>query len=105
MDLFDIAVARKLSSGGGGGGGSSDALVVHLDEEGVADATWQEITDALSNKIVVLNQDNYEKGSIPYLVSKTTNDDEYIVWIYVNALGEDSDYLYCDSANDYPYVD
>ena len=24
MDLFDIAVARKLSSGGGGGGGSSD---------------------------------------------------------------------------------
>ena len=24
MDLYDIAVARKLSSGGGGGGGSSD---------------------------------------------------------------------------------
>ena len=24
MDLYDVAVARKLSSGGGGGGGSSD---------------------------------------------------------------------------------
>ena len=29
MDLYDVAVARKLSSGGGGGGGSSDFDYMH----------------------------------------------------------------------------
>lgn len=30
MDLFDIAIARKLSGGGGGGGGSSDSITVTM---------------------------------------------------------------------------
>ena len=108
MDLFDIAVARKLAGGsGGGGGGSSDALVAHLDENGISDMTWQEIADALSGgQYVVLDMDTYQRDATPRLISRTTeDDDEYEVWVYINLLGEDENYLYCEGSDEYPYVD
>ena len=49
MKLATIAaIAKAIGGGSGGGGGSSGGgvLVVHEDENGTLDKTWQEIHDA-----------------------------------------------------------
>jgi hypothetical protein len=64
----------KAPSGGGAGGG---VLVVHYDENGVLDKTWQEIHDA-----VVAGQ---------FIVIQSENDDG-IFWNYISSVESSSDY-------------
>lgn len=51
MDLFDIAVARKLSGGGGGGGGSSDFTTCTVTVTGV-NPIWAAIPIVLWDSII-----------------------------------------------------
>lgn len=48
-----IALAKAFGGGGGSSGGG--VLVVHQDENGVLDKTWQEIHDAVLS-VLVINQ-------------------------------------------------
>lgn len=52
MDLYDVAVARKLSSGGGGGGGSSDFSTAEVTVVGVAPTIYGSWLDAQSEQTI-----------------------------------------------------
>lgn len=40
MDLYDIAIARKLSGGGGGGGGDATVTFVNGSDSSLREAFW-----------------------------------------------------------------
>lgn len=51
-----------IGSGGGGGGGGAGTLVVHEDDGGTLDKTWNEIATALANETIVLLTGSYKYG-------------------------------------------
>ena len=74
MDLFDIAVANKLSSGGG-----SSTLAVNLDQTTMTlDKTWNEINDAFPLSYLLVSSSG---TSIKFLISMVGADagGDYIV--------------------------
>ena len=94
MDLYDVAVARKLSSGGGGGGGSSDfstaevtlnmtlPLGVTAEDIGLSDVDLGLYTarkiGATNNKVSVIIQSG--RSTYAYGVYATSSDfEEYVL--------------------------
>ena len=97
-DLFDIAIARKLS--GGGGGGASGMIVNavdHPDESRVyLDKTWNEIKSAILNGSTVYIYDvNGAEIHYGIVVDLYTNSSQYSVVLQLSQYD-------CDSADDYP---
>ena len=94
----------------GGGGGSDGALIVHEDENGVLDKTWQEISDALKNSTVAIVFES------PNIVSQTnvfmtgvlrnvaTGNTDYSVHTFDPAESSKVRYV-TNSADDYPVMD
>lgn len=108
MDLFDIAVAKKLAGGsGGGGGGSSDTLLIHYNKETYTlDKTWQEIHNALANGSIAVIDDWYGNHAIVVANALDDGEGEYSVSVYTNYETADIIILfYCESASDYPIFD
>lgn len=93
MDLFDIAIAKKLAGGGG-----ADALVVGIDmETRTLNKTWNEINDAFPNAYVIFNlDDSVLKGQIIAVISNT---DDYSI---IASVGTSFPEFSTNSANGYP---
>lgn len=108
MNLYDIAIAKKLSGGGGGGGGESEYYHIKLNNETYyLDKTWQEIHDALQEygvgKVFIVDVENH----IVQVVARTKDDGhgDYTVGVYAYDSGNISDMYYTDNANGYPLYD
>lgn len=62
-----IALHKALGGGGGSSGGG--VLVVHEDKNGTLDKTWEEISDAVSEKPVLIIYPDGSTTKIMYVVS------------------------------------
>ena len=106
-----IALIKTLagSGGGGGGGGSSGGgvLVVHGDENGVLDKTWQEIYDASNLGVVVLPIPG--GGEILYLDSVIHNPpigQVHETWsiLFIGIQSQNTFVFEAESADSYPHA-
>lgn len=93
------------NGGGGGGGGSSGTMIVHTDQTGTLDKTWQEIFDAMANGTSVYIGGASETA-VRYsaLVISAVNDDGfYYLDIFDFTANSSSDSAFAtDSADGYP---
>ena len=116
-NLFDIAVARKLS--GGGGGGSSESLIVrkgeYVDDRQFVDKTYGEIREAYLNNRQVIFEDVYDDGvtinRARYNLVQLRESKEFGSWGFTLKFSDYSDMLstgYIESFEDllnlYPYI-
>lgn len=93
-----------IGSGGGGGGGG--ALVVHQDEDGVLDKTYQEIADADMVIIKRINAVGYNEWCYPLAFSYIEEEGYYISCVaYAETETPRVDAYYAETANDYPVLD
>lgn len=93
-----------IAQNGGGGGGGGGALVVHADENGVLDKTWQEISDAGVALI------NFERncGILASIETPSRPGDNYGVtfamFLFDGSGFDDPLTFATDSANGYPVM-
>lgn len=100
-------LAKIAENGGsGGGGGSSGTMIVHTEQTGTLDKTWQEIFDAMANgTLVYIGGATEDAVRYWWLVVNAVNDGGifYSLDVFVFNDGAISDSLFAtDSADGYP---
>lgn len=116
MDLFDIAIARKLSGGGGGGGGGSSASkkqINFLDYDGtIVDSytasEWAGVSAMPNNPThdgLVAQGWNWTKAEIDAQLTELPSGDVWVGQMYVTESGDtEIDVRFVDSARLSPYL-
>ena len=114
MDLFDIAIARKLSGGGGGGGGSSASKkqINFVDYDGtIVDSytasEWANVTSLPENPShdgLTSQGWNWTKAEIDAQLTELPSGDVWVGQMYVTESGDtEIDVCFVDSARLSPY--
>lgn len=92
-----VMVDGTIAGGGGGGGG---VLVVHVDENGSLDKTWQEIKDASATSVVVFSLDGAEFSYLFSCGHTTLGGEKWRVGFFTN--GGSEIFVTTDGADSYP---
>lgn len=104
-DVVTSAKLNKIEQGIAAGGG---VLIVHINEQGVLDKTWQEIYDAVPNVVLCEESPLSEQAfkNVAYLtLLRRTSENRYDIYWFA---GEPSDnsYIFINTAtqspDDYP---
>ena len=102
MAFDPVSYAMGAKSGGGGGGSGGGVLVVHINEQGVFDKTWQEIFDS-DYPVAHISMSEGVKHFAP-IVDVEARDSYYYVYLRMynqTSSGNTMTFL-TDSANGYP---
>lgn len=106
--LKKIAENGGSGGGSGGGGGSSGTMVVHANQTGTLDKTWQEIFDAMANgtSVYIGGAGETEVRYSVLVISALNDDGVYYLDIFDFSAGSSSNSAFAtDSADGYPVYD
>ncbi len=97
-DLVTSAKLNKIEQGIAAGGG---VLVVHTNDEGVLDKTWQEIHDA---DVCFLSTSNESIKQFAYIVMIRQGDDNTYIVYFFSPNGDNPITFISSSPDDYPTI-
>lgn len=103
MNTGEVIALIKAFGGGGGGSSGGGVLVVHQDEYGTLDKTWQEIHDALAaGQIPVIGYVDGNDAGMTIIGWGAFLNDAYSLWGLGSNISQDDPWYSATSASGYP---